>query len=259
MNALMRRGGAVMVAVFAAALWIGYAAAEDADASRMGDGTGSVMTFDDLDEVSPHLEVSRSPRIPAVPLPTAADLPSEYYYYDEDGNLVRYLNGRHSIMEQGAYFDPGLGQMGIAGSPRVLTGPGQVVLLSPHDSWPEHDSGNSGYWDKGHTITGDPAYMSYYERNYGWGLGSSWYAGPRHDRSRIPSAPAPRRAGPPAGTNFQQRFPGRLPARTDSADPMERREARREFSRSLNNRGQSGAPGVARPRPPGSEGRRLGR
>lgn len=52
-------------------------------------------------------------------------------------------------------------------------------------------------------------------------------------------------------TIFQERFPGRLPARRDSLDPMERREARREFSRNNTRRTTNRPPGVVRLRPSG--------
>lgn len=235
--------------------------AEDAGGTRVGDGTGAIMTFDDLDEVAPHLEKSRTARaVPSVVAEAAVE-PGRYYYYDEAGNLVPYTDGRDLPTTAGVYSHRDYGPAISSEQVRVYPGPGQIVVLSEHDSWPAYEgAGSTGYWDRGHTITGDPAYMSYYERNYGWGLGSSWYAGPRFDRGHVPSHMRVPRADRAAGTNFQDRFPGRLPARRDSADPMERREARREFLRNNATPGASGrTPGVPRSRPPGIEGRRSGR
>lgn len=239
---------------------ISFAHAEDADGARVGDGTGAIMTFDNLDEVTPHLEKSRSTNTaPAVVAETIVE-PGRYYHYDEAGNLVPYMDGRQVPAGRGAYSGGDYGPAISSEQTRIYPGPGQIVVLSEHDSWPKYEgAGSTGYWDRGHTITGDPAYMSYYERNYGWGLGSSWYAGPRFDRGHVPSHMRVPRAER-TGSSFQERFPGRLPARRDSADPMERREARREFLRNNANPGATGRPpGAPRPRPPGIEGRRSGR
>lgn len=235
---------------------LALAHAEEADGIRVGDGTGSVMTFDDLEEVTPHLERSRSPQPAAAAIVEATMQPGAYYYYDDAGNLMHYLEGRHTVVERGVPYVGDDYVPTLSGDRlRVYPGPGQIVVLSEHDYWPVHDGGDTGYWDKGYTITGDPAYMSYYERNFGWGRGMNHYSGPRFDRGHIPSHPAPR----VRGTGFQEQYPGRLPARRNSPDPMERREARREFYRDGGRGAETRTPGTQRPRPPGREGRRPGR
>lgn len=249
------RGATVLACVMAFSFACSHA--EEADESRVGDGTGSVMTFDDLDVVAPHLERSRSsPSAPAAALEIAVQ-PGAYYYYDEAGNLMHYLDSRHAAVERGVpYIEDGYVPTLSGDQLRVYPAPGQIVALSEHDSWPVYEGeGATGYWDRGHTITGDPTYMSYYERNFGWDRGMNHYAGPRFDRGHIPSHPVPR----VRGTGFQEQYPGRLPARRDSADPMERREARREFYRDGGRGTGTRTPGAPRPRPPGIEGRRSGR
>lgn len=248
--------GAAMVLAFTTAFCLASVHAQEVDDFRVGDGSGSVMTLDDLDEVTPHLERSRSSRPAPGALVAATVEPGAYYYYDDAGNLMHYLDGRHTVVERVIPYDgddyvPTLSSDQL----RVYPGPGQIVALSEHDYWPIHDGGDTGYWDKGYTITGDPAYMSYYERNFGWGRGMNHYAGPRFDRGHIPSHPAPR----VRGTGFQEQYPGRLPARRNSPDPMERREARREFYRDGGRGAETGTPGIPRPRPSRNEGRRPGR
>ncbi|MCD8139952.1 MAG: hypothetical protein LUE17_09290 [Planctomycetaceae bacterium] len=233
-------------------------------ALAMGSGKaaeeGEVMTLDDLGELSPHLQPTRPAPpgpMPAPNLPPVAAAPAEtavevgdYYYYDDAGNLIHFLDGRHYVVDAGHY--DGLYRVPAGERLFVEPGPGLIVGLSPHDSWPPTDDGDRGYYDRGYTITGDPTYMSYYERNYGWGRGVTNYAGPRFDRPHI-TAPMPSHRYGPGVTTFQERFPGRRAARPNSSDPLVRREARREFHRDLNPMNTRPTPrplGTPRARPP---------
>lgn len=184
----------VAALLLAGTMLSGRAAEEEADGSRLGDGTGSVMTFADLGEVAPQLEASRMPPVPRIQPPPLNTVEVEASAYSS-GVPTLSRSDFETVPREYVYLEPSTrpfsftdreyGPTVMPNRVRVYPGPGMVVILSEHDRWPSHDGGgNAGYWDKGFTITGDPAYMSYYERNFGWGHGMSEYAGPRFDGPR---------------------------------------------------------------------------